>query len=195
LAKAHFGHELSKFYGDRSPDGFALAISNAAAKLAPAERKVFLNNLSAVEQTNLGAVGGNEIKAGAIAAAARVATGMKGQYSTDLSSITHEQAIQDMVNFAKNQRLADAEGKRLGLGTLTVGRFDGRDKAGIANVLGNAPTDGRAQAWEDWKAANPNSAGANNAGLDRQIQQIIGSTTDSEELKAAITNIKSLKPG
>lgn len=147
-----FWDELSKFYGDGSPSGFRDAIENMASKMNEADRADFLKNLSAVEATNVGAVGGD-----AAAGARRVAQGMKNVYGFDLSQIDHEGAVKDMVNFASAHRLvyedalkrglSEADAQKYAVGRWTV--FDnnrvmtaisGADKASIDQGLFKGPT-------------------------------------------------------
>lgn len=178
-----FLDSLSRMVGDKDPQGFF----NAVAKLSPEARGEAAKGLSAVEATNIAAVGGHD----ATAAALRVVRGMRSQYEAlDWAQLTHEQALKDMVNFAKNQRIADEWGKKLGR-NLTVGRFDVRDKTQIAKQLADAPLDTRLSTWEQMKLENPDKPWANNANFDRQIRGLIEKHPDGEDLGTAIQNIKA----
>jgi hypothetical protein len=202
FGKTSFWDELSKYYGDGSTDGFARAVDKLASNMHPEDAKQFVKNLGAVEATNVGAVGGE-----ATAAAMRVAEGMKNAYGFDLSQVSHEQALQDMVNFAKNQRLADEAGKANGLGAVTVGRLDARDLNRIAAALTgqdvkavgfqNFPTvatasaEDRLKAWQTFKEMNPSQAFANNANFDKQITRLINTHEDPVDLHNAIRGIRT----
>lgn len=187
FGQTSFWDELSKYYGDQTTSGFARAIAKQANAIEdPVAKSEFIKNLAAVEATNVNAAGD------AIAAAARVARGMRGTYGFDLTTVSHDQAITDMVNYAKNFRIANevAEGK--GLGQLAIGRVDARDLNSISAKL--SPLDGpgnRLQMWEELKAQNPNQAWANNVNFDRQIKDIIAVHEDPASLDNAIRNIRA----
>jgi hypothetical protein len=124
VAGATFGRtafldELSKGIGDGSPDGLYNAIN---AIKDPAERASTVQALSNVEATNLAAVAGKDN----VAAAWRVLNGMSSYEGLSMNQFTHEEALTNMVNFAKAQQLVDAIGKSHGLGPITVGRVDAR---------------------------------------------------------------------
>jgi hypothetical protein len=130
----------------------------------------------------------------AVAAAYRVAKGMQGQYAFDLSKVTHDQAIEDMVKFADNFRTADAAAQKAGIGNIAIGRLDARDKGAIAEavVSNGSDTGSKLDAWESWKQLNPNSAAANNANFDTQIKQLIEQHGDDPvALNKSIMDIKA----
>lgn len=175
FGQTSFWDELSKFYGQGNPDGFRRAISKYAATLSEGDRNEFIRNLSAVEATNVAAMGG-DAKAGAY----RLARGMQGQYAFNLSEVSHDAAVQDMVQFAQNFREINDMATKLGLGPVAIGRLDVRDKQAIAEAVSGGPdAASRLQAWEDWKQQNPNAAAANNANFDKQIKQIIQNNADN----------------
>lgn len=188
FGQTSFWDELSKFYGDQSPEGFTNAITKIAGNISDdGERQEFIKNLSAVEATNVSAVGGD-----ASAAAYRVAKAMQGEYSVNLSEISHEDGINDMVKFSKNFRLASQTAEDNDLPQVVVGRLDARDKQSIVGSLMNADdTQGRLDAWESWKDTNPNSAAANNTNFDRQIKSLIGKHDDMQSLGQSILDIKA----
>lgn len=187
FGQTSFWDELSKFYGDARPNGFATAINKYASTLSDAERSSFVRDLAAVEATNTAAMGGN-----AKAAAYRVAKGMQGQYAFNLSEVTHESAVQDMVQFAKAFRDINGMAEKLGVGPVAVGRIDARDKNAIIEaVTGGPSTESRLNAWESWKQNNPNAAAANNANFDKQIKQLITQHEDVGSLGQSIADIKA----
>jgi len=187
FGQTSFWDELSKFYGDGSVDGFAKAVQKVGDSLPANEREEFYKNLSAVEHTNVNAVDGNPV-----AAANRLAKGMRETYGFDLSTVPHEDAVHDMVNFAKWQRVASEVGKANGLGEITVGRIDARDLNKIATELSTADSaDARMSAWEQLKADNPNQAWANNKNFDTQMVNAIKNHEGVAEFDNAIRNIKA----
>lgn len=179
-----FLDELSKGIGNGDPAG----LFNAINKLPVSERADVIKQMSAVEATNLGAVGGHD----ASAAAMRVLKGMESYEGLSMSEFTHEEALNNMVNFAKAQRIADEAAKAAGLSAITVGRVDARTLDNIAESLVNAtaPED-RLTAWEMLKKTAPNSAWANNENLDRQIKSLIAKHENPSDLVAAIGRIKA----
>lgn len=183
-----FWDELSKYYGTGATDGFTSAINKITGNMSEADSKELIKNLSAVEATNIHAMGGNVAEA-----AARVALGMKNTYGFDLSGIDHETAINDMVKFAKNQRLVDEIAKATGLSGVTAGRFDARDtgliSAKLSPAMETGGQTGALQAWEDLKAANPSQSWANNQNVDRQIKNLINKYPDSASLDNAIRDM------
>lgn len=188
FGQSSFWDELSKFVGDGSPDGYIKAIADKADSIQnDAARGRFIKNMGAAEATNLAAVGGDPI-----AAAARVAKGMQGQYSFDLSTISHAESVDDMDKFYKNFRIADAEGRRMGIGPVASGRLDARDKSSIIeSITQGTGSRSRLNQWKAWKADNPDAAAANNANFDKQIKNIIRKSSnisqDIMDIKAGIT--------
>lgn len=114
-----FLDELSKGIGDGNSAGLYEAINSI--KDSQLRREV-IQNLSAVEATNMAAVHGKD----AVAAAWRVLNGMASYEGASMSQFTHEEALNNMVNFAKAQRIVDEVGKANNLGPITVGRVDAR---------------------------------------------------------------------
>jgi hypothetical protein len=188
FGQTSFWDELSKFYGDKNPAGFTNAIREYAGNLSETDRKEFIKNLSAVEATNTAAVGG-DAKAGAY----RLAKGMQGQYAFDLGKVSHGQAIEDMVNFAKSFREISDMAKHLNLGPVAVGRLDARDKQAIAEAISGGPdAESRLNAWNQWKADNPNAAAANNVNFDKQVKDLINQhADDAGALQQSILDIKA----
>lgn len=182
FTRTAFIDELSKGIGDGDPAGLYSAIM----KLSGSERAEAVKGLSAVEATNMSATGGND----PVVAAWRVLKGMANYEGLSMSQFTHEEALQNMVNFAKNQEIADAWGKKLGQ-PLTVGRLDVRAKTQIAKQLAESPVEFRAQTWEQVKLQNPNQAWANNENFDRQIKRLIGKYPEGEKLGQSIQDIKA----
>lgn len=191
VSKATFGQtsfwdELSKFYGDGTTDGFYRAMRDTIDGIKdPKAKEKFINNLRAVEATNLNAVGND-----AAAAANRVATGMKNYEGFNMTEITHTQALDNMVTFAKAQRIASTIAQKLGLGAITVGRVDARDLQNIADQLKGIPIENRADVWEQMKLNNPTRAWANNGNFDTQIKNLM-KIEDGAEMGNAITNVKA----
>jgi hypothetical protein len=129
----------------------------------------------------------------------------------DLKNMTHQEMWDNMVSYWKHSvGLQDlkAQGKIEGMAaddtrTVVPGRFSTRDKNGIATAVtkgdlslstgnleaGNQTVQDRLQAWEKYKAANPNAAFANNVNVDKQIQHLITTIQDPQELHTAINNI------
>lgn len=187
FGKTSFWDELSKFYGGQQTDGFVQAIRKISGDMNPAEQQQFIRNLASVEATNVAAMGGD-----AAAAAYRVAKGMQGEYAFNLSEVTHEDAVHDMVKYAENFRRADQAAKDAGLGQVAVGRLDARDKSVISQAVNQGiDKESRLQAWEDWKQNNPNSAAANNANFDKQIKQIIARNSNEGGIDTEIRAIKA----
>lgn len=192
FGQTSFWDELSRFYGDGSKDGFAVTVSKMAGDIKdPIDREQFIRNLSAVEAMNVQAVGGD-----AGAAAMRVAQGMKSMYGdgVDLSQISHEDGIKDMVNYAEAYRIAHDEATRLGLPDIAIGRVDARQLNTISAALSPVLRAGKESvkdAWEALKAENPNQAWANNENFDRQIVGMINKYDNPGEFDAAIRGIRS----
>lgn len=187
FGKTAFWDELSKYYGDGTADGFKRAASALAEKLGPEEGRKFIQDLSATEATNMAAMGGD-----AVAAAKRVAEGMKNQRGfNDLTTFTHEEGLQDMANMSKAQRMADEAGKANGLGPITVGVVDARSLSGIAGHLSAVGKRSRLETWEQLKKQSPTWSWANNANFDKQIKNLIAEHASAQELKTAITSIKA----
>jgi hypothetical protein len=190
FGQTSFWDELSKYYGNGSADGFTRAVQSITSKMTPEDAKQYVQNLSAVEATNVKAMGGNVADA-----AARIAGGMKNVYGFDLNTVDHETALQDMAKFAKNQRLASDTAKQLGMKGITAGRFDARDKnliaARLAPAMEASGSSSAHQAWEDLKTANPNQSWSNNINLDKQIKDIIDRSKTSGELDQNIRSIKA----
>jgi len=184
FGRSAFLDELSKGIGN----GDRAGLFNAINKLPANERADVVKQISAVEATNLGAVGGRDTAA----AAQRVLKGMAGYEGLSMSQFSHEEALTNMVNFAKAQRLADETAKNLGMSAVTVGRIDARALNSIAETLVNttAPED-RLKAWEMLKKGAPNQAWANNENFDRQIKNLISKHEDPTDLAAAIGRIKA----
>lgn len=192
FGQTSFWDELSKFYGDGSSDGFAVEVKNMANSISdPEARSEFIKNLSAVEATNVAATGGD-----AAAAAHRVAQGMQSMYGDgiDLGRISHEDGINDMVNYADAYRLADNEAQRLGLPGVAIGRVDARQLNVISSQVAPAMVhdkDVAKDVWEALKSQNPNQAWSNNANFERQVIGIINRYDSPAEVDNAIRNIKA----
>jgi hypothetical protein len=181
-----FWDELSKYYGDGTPSGFRDAVVKATANMGDAEKSVYLRNLSAVEATNVAAAGSGA------AAANRVATGLAANEGVDLQTVTHDEALKNMVNFADAQRIADQTAQDAGLGKVAVGRVDARALNDISAKLAVAPdVTTRLQSWDTLKQQNPTQAWANNANFDAQMKNLITNHPDVSELDTAIRNIKA----
>lgn len=130
FGRTAFLDELSKGIGNGDPAGLFSAVNKITD---PAVKADVIKQLSAVEATNLKAVGGD-----AQAAAWRVIKGMASYEGVTLDSFTHEEALNNMVTYAKAQRLADFWGKKLNMGPITVGRLDARSLDTIAAGLTKA---------------------------------------------------------
>lgn len=178
-----FIDELSKGIGDGNPAG----LFNEINKLDPEAQKEVVQNLSAVEATNMAAVVGKD----PVAAAWRVLDGMSNYEGVSMNHFTHEEALNNMVTFAKAQRLVDDVGKANGLGPITVGRVDARALNEISaqlSPIGN--TEDRLNAWDAMKSENPNQAWANNDNFDRQIKSLI-MQHEGDSLDTALRGIKA----
>lgn len=189
FGETSFWDELSGFYGDGSKNGFSQAVAKMASGMEDTERAEFIRNLSAVEQTNVQATGGD-----AAAAAYRVAKGMTTAQGQDLKALTHEQGLEDMVNWADAARTVDDKAQELGISGATVGRLDANSlntiSAALSPVVGD---ESRLDAWEALKDANPNEAWANNTGFDRQITSLIHKNESPAQLDEAIRGIQAGK--
>jgi len=207
FARSAFIDELSKGISRGNADGIANAVRSIVDNPAYANSFKFLDkdgnlsslsgkeaqerviaNLSSLEHTNMGAAGNDPV-----AAAWRVLKGMNSYEGVSMADFSHEEALLNMNNFAEAQRIADAEGRKIGQ-RITVGRVDARDKAEISAVLNpaeGATPDQRLQLWEQYKVAHPNEAWANNENFDRQIKALIEKYPESGELDTAIRNIKA----
>lgn len=188
FGRTSFIDELSKGIGDSSPDGLFKAITNIED---PALRKEVIQNMSHLEATNLAAVDGKD----PVAAAWRVLNGMSSYEGVSMNQFTHEEALNNMVNFAKAQNLADQTAASLGMGPVTVGRVDAgsvnRISAAISQYANSSSKDEALNAWDALKAQNPNAAWANNDNFDRQIKALINKYDTPHELDTAIRNIKA----
>jgi hypothetical protein len=185
FGKSSFIDELSKGIGDGNASGLYRTIN---AIEDPAIRKEAIQNLSAVEATNLSAVAGKD----PVAAAWRVLNGMSSYEGASMSEFTHEEALNNMVNFAKAQRLVDTVGKANNLGPITVGRVDARQLNKISAAVAPAIQDGKdtaKQMWEAIKSQNPTQAWANNENFDKQIVSIINRNDSPESIDSAIRSI------
>lgn len=183
FGKSSFIDELSKSIGNGDPGG----LYNAIIKLPEADRADVVKQLSAVETTNMAATGKD-----VVAAAIRVIKGMESYEGISMSQFTHEEALNNMVNFAKAQRIADEAGKAAGLGPVTVGRVDARALNEIsAGVSQGIDSESRLRAWDNLKAQNPTQAWANNENFDRQVKALIEKHQGTAELDNAIKSIKA----
>lgn len=185
FGRTSFIDELSKGIGDGSPDGLFNAIN---AIDDPTERQTVIKQMSSLESTNLGAVDGKD----PTAAAWRVLNGMSNYEGVSMNDFTHEQALDNMVNFAKAQQLADDTAQSLGIKSVTVGRVD----AGILNRISALLSpinnvEDRLNAWDALKAENPNTAWANNDNFDRQVKALINKHESSTALDSALRNISA----
>lgn len=184
FGRTAFLDELSKGIGNGAPDG----LFNAINKLPEAERQSVIKVMSNVEATNMGAVAGKD----PVAAAWRVLNGMSSYEGLSMSQFTHEEALSNMVNFAKAQQLVDEIGKARDLGPITVGRVDARALNTIsANLSPINNVEDRLNAWDALKGSNPTQAWANNENFDRQIKSLIMKHEDATSLDAAIRGIQS----
>lgn len=188
FARTAFIDELSKGIGDGSPDGLYNAIMKIGDKSAQAE---VVRNLSSVEATNLAATQGKD----SVAAAWRVLNGMSAYEGMGMNQFTHEEALNNMVNFAKAQRIVDEVGKTNNLGPITVGRVDARALNSISAQLSPLITadskDSAMNAWDALKAENTTQAWANNENFDRQIKNLINRSETPAQLDDAIRNIRA----
>lgn len=187
FGKTSFWDELSKYYGDGSASGFRDAAANIYQQLGAKDGEAFIKDLAATEATNMQAVAGD-----AVAAAARVAEGMKNQrgFGT-LTSFTHEEGLLDMRKMSEAQRIADQTGRQVGLGPITVGVVDARSLKGIGEQLGAVSFRSRFKAWETMKKSGANYGWANNENFDKQIKELIRTHRDQVELQNAVLNIKA----
>lgn len=189
FTRTSFLDNLSKGIGVGGDNmaGDSAGLFKAIQNLPVEERTQVVKQMSAVEATNLAAVGGDPA-----AAAMRVIKGMESYEGISMSQFTHEEALNNMVNFSKAQQLADETGKAHGLGAITVGRVDARAlneiSAGLSTERGTAD---RLQAWETLKSQNLTKAWANNENFDRQIKALIQKYNSPGELDNAIRNIKA----
>lgn len=185
FGRTSFLDELSKGIGDGNPAGLFNAVNGIED---PGLRKEVIQNLSAVEATNMAAATGKD----AVAAAWRVLNGMASYEGISMNQFNHEDALDNMVNFAKAQRLTDEVSKAHDLGPITVGRVDVRAKKQIGEDILNAQTvEGRLKLWDQMKQTNPNQAWANNDNFDRQIKSLIEKHGNPEALSKAIKEIKA----
>lgn len=189
FGRTSFLDELSKGIGNGTVSG----LYDAVKKLPKEDQADAVKQLSAVEATNMSAVGGDPV-----AAAWRVLNGMSAYEGAAMDSFSHEEALSNMINFAKAQRLADETAHAAGLGAVTVGRVDARALEGISAGLtkgdllgGIQTTEDRLKTWESLKASNPTQAWANNENFDRQIKSILQRTNDPTEIDHSIRNITS----
>jgi len=187
FGQTSFWDELSKSYGNQNTDGFAVAIKDALKGMSEPDQKSLIKNLAAVEATNVHAVGGD-----AAAAALRVAEGMKHTYGFDLKTVSHDQGLQDMVKYAENFRTADDAAKAAGIGPIAIGRFDVRAKSGISTqITAGADKGAWLKNWEQVKAANPDQAYSNSESLDKQVKDIINTSSTPQEAQRRIMDIKA----
>jgi len=187
FGEGSFWDKLSTYYGDGSPDGFANATRSIISKMTPQQAKEFIGQLSDAAATNIKATGGNVTMA-----VDRFANGMRYTYGHNLGLIDHEAALQDMAKMAKWHQVANDVAERLGMGKVAIGRWDARAKNIIANIVSLPTTkEERITAWEDWKTANSQLAGANNESIDAQMKRILSQDKTSEALKQDIKRIKT----
>lgn len=185
FGRTAFLDELSKGIGDGNPAGLFHAINNISD---PVIKKEVIQNMSAVEATNLGAVAGKD----PVAAAWRVLNGMSSYEGIGMNQFTHEEALNNMVNFAKAQRIVDEVGKTNDLGPITVGRVDARALNMISAQLAPAGNvEDRLNIWDALKAENPTQAWANNENFDKQVKSLIMKHEDATSLDSAIRGIKA----
>ena len=182
FGRTSFLDELSKGIGN----GVASGLFDAINKLPEAERADAIKQMSAVEATNMRAAGND-----AVAAAWRVLDGMSSYEGASMSTFSHDEALANMMNFAKAQRLASETASDLGLGPVTVGRVDARSLTKISAALNSVDAVDRPSVWENLKSMNPNQAWANNVNLDKQIKTLISEHQDAITLDGAIRNIKA----
>lgn len=185
FGQSSFIDHLSEGIGDGDPGGLVKAIQ----KLPEDDQADVVQQLSAVQATNMAAVGNDPA-----AAAVRVLNGMENYEGLSMTQFSHEDALNNMVNFAKAQRIASDTAKSLGMGDVTVGRVDARDLNEISSQLSPAidsSKDDALQSWEALKTQNPNSAWANNENFDKQIKSLVGKYGNSADLDDAIRNVKA----
>lgn len=187
FGQSSFLDELSKGIGDGTPTGLYDAIMSIKN---PEVRADIIKNMSAVEATNLQAVTGKD----PVAAAWRVLSGMASYEGISMSSFTHEEALTNMVNFARAQRIADTIAETKGLGPITVGRLDARTLDIVRKGLAPAIADGKDSAnkvLNSMLAANKGQAWANNDNFIRQLRSLIEKYDNPEKLDKAIREIRA----
>lgn len=176
--------------GGDNLNGDAAGLFKAVQALPASERADVVKQLSAVEATNLAAVGGD-----AEAAAMRVIKGMESYEGISMSQFSHEEALSNMVNFAKAQRIADEAGKAAGIGAVTVGRVDARDvneiSAGLSSIVGAGDRQAIHQAIDNYAAQNSTKAWANNENFMKQLHALGDKYAgDSAAFDNAMRNVK-----
>lgn len=182
FGQTSFLETLSKAIGDGKVEGLYNAIKDN-----PAAIKAF----QALEATNVKAASGHIVDA-----VYRIVDGLK-ENGWELGRANHEQFVKDVMGWHEAQSLLHDELVKSGMteaeaSKYVVGRFTVPTKENIANALMNKnDVQGRLDAWQEYKDANPNSAAANNSNLDRQIQGIIGGAKNDKELKQSILDIKA----
>ncbi len=185
FGEGSFIDELSKGIGDGDPGGLVTAIN----KLPEEDQADVVKQLSAVEATNKAAVGPDPV-----AAAIRVLKGMESYEGISMTNFSHEEALSNMVNFAKAQRIASDTAQSLGMKNVTVGRVDDRALNEISANLSPAISSDKSTAnsvWESLKSQNTTQAWANNENFDRQIKGIINKYSDAQGVDTAIRGIKA----
>lgn len=185
FGEGSFIDQLSQGIGNGDPGGLVAAIQ----KLPEEDQADAVKQLSAVQATNMAAVGNDPA-----AAAVRVLNGMESYEGVSMTQFSHEEALNNMVNFAKAQRIASDAGKAAGINGITVGRVDAAAKNYISSQLSPAIDSGKDTAhnvWDALKGENPNAAWANNENFDRQVKSLINKYDDASSFDSAMRNIKA----
>lgn len=178
FASTTFLEEMSKLTGDGSPQGLFNVIKDDPEAI---------KNWAAAEATTLKATNGNVTQA-----VYRILDALDYAGKGDLKELSHEEFNTQLTNWAKAARIADEVGQAKGYGQLAVGRLSVADLNKISTHLSQFNSvDERWQAWEDFKAMNPNEAFSNNQNIDRQIKYLINNVPDSRKLNAEIRDIKA----
>lgn len=171
---------LSRNIGDKNPAGLFNALQG---------NDDAIKSFKALEATNVNAAKGNPGQA-----AYRVIDGLAQSWG-DMGNMTHQDFVDNVMNWKNAQDIVDNYGTQKGLTGITVGRMTKFDADNIAKALTANDMSSKEQAldlWETVKAKQPNAAFANNDNLDQQIKGIIGRNWDNKDsLSKAIKGIKA----
>jgi hypothetical protein len=182
FGNSSFLDTLSQNIGDKNPAG----LFNALQK-NPDAIKAF----QALEATNVAAEHGK-----AADGAYRVINGLAQSWG-DMSNMTHDNFVKQVMKWHEVQTKVDEFGKANGIEGLVVGRQSAADRQRISKFVTSQSYDSQQHAldtWETFKSQNPGAAWANNENLDKQMQGIISRNWNKPDvMKEAITSIKAQK--
>lgn len=185
FGQTSFLDTLSGLIGDKSPAGLYNVIK---------DNPELAKSFSALEATNVAAENGNVTKA-----AYRIIGGLTNAGWGDVSSLTHEEFVNQVHNWATAQQTLTEHLISKGMTAEQASRYVvGRWTVHDANFIAAELTKGGSQApedllsnWNSLKDAHPNASWANNQNLDKEITSIVQSGKSATGISNAIRGIEA----